>query len=419
MKLLTGLFILFIHSSVLADTTTLSVLKDKIEALCPDAEIIETEHRDGFTEVEFLCNGHQHEAGFDLNSRLMYLQSEASPDEEVRAAILKKLDKSHPDWIMDDFHLMETSDTAFFVVEMEKNGIESNVYFTLDGKYYRPTKVSAGENLTSIDFKALYESRQARYNFMQPSHIYDLPELLREVSGIVMASENSLYLVQDELGAVFEYDLKNEEVIRMTRFTDEGDFEDVSTDGTFIYVLRSDGTLFKFQDSMPESAPEIVRVPVQVTDVEGLFYAAAEDRFLLVGKNEPVNGENDVRLVYSIKKNALTKPEIMLEINIPEINNMLKLHYPSLKNQTHSFAFNPSAIAIHPFSGELFILSASDRLLAVYEGSTLKEVYPLPAELYYKPEGLAFSGNGNLYLSSEGIKNGWLSGRVFLINQEK
>lgn len=419
MKIIIWLCTLFYGSSVMAGTTNLPVLKERIEILCPGAEIVETEYREGFTEIEFICNGQKTEAGFDGYNQLVYTKTDVTSDEKAYEKIIKKTRKSYEGWDMDDFQLVETPDTAFYVVEMVKNGIEENVYFTTDGAYYRPANMSAGEKLNNELTESLYSIRQPPYNFSKPAHIFYLPELLREVSGIVPASDQSLYLVQDELGAVFEYNLIKEEVTEMLRFTDNGDFEDVATDGSHMFVLRSDGMIFKFHRANPEEAPELMRIPVQVTNLEGLFYEPLKSFLLMAGKNEPVNGKDDLRLVYQIHPDEKYQSQVWLQISIAEINKMLTEHYPPLAGLNYSFTFNPSAIAIHPLTGETFILSASDRLLAVYKDKELKEVFPLSGEMYYKPEGLAFSASGDLYLSSEGIKNGWLSGRIFMFKQDK
>lgn len=415
MTAIIGLFFIMLNSPVQADTTHLPVLRNKIELLCPGADILEEECREDFTEIEFMCNGEKIEAGFDEKLGLVYIQKEADPDDHTYRKIRKKIEKSYPKWLMDDFHLIETTDTSFYAVEMLKNGIETNVYFTLDGAYFRPAKMSAGESVDDAFITGLYKNRMPPYNFSQPARIYALPEILREVSGIVSVSDHKMYLIQDELGAIFEYDLGSEEILQMVRFADNGDFEDVATDGAMVYVLRSDGIVYSFNPEKQFTTPEIVRIPVQVPNLEGLFYDSTENRLLMAGKSEPVNACKDLRLVYSIEPDDSPNPEVSLQISIEEINNMLIEHYPSLAQLKRTFLFNPSAIAIHPLTGETYILSASDRLLAIYKGTKLKEIYPLPAEMYYKPEGITFSSNGTLYISSEGIKNGWLNGRIFML----
>lgn len=81
--------------------------------------------------------------------------------------------------------------------------------------------------------------------------------------------------------------------------------------------------------------------------------------------------------------------------------------------------FNPSAIAIHPKTNDIYILSANDRILVVYEKSGLKKAFPLPAVIYYKPEGLAFYENGDLLISSEGDKRGLVKGSIVLLKYQE
>jgi uncharacterized protein YjiK len=105
--------------------------------------------------------------------------------------------------------------------------------------------------------------------------------------------------------------------------------------------------------------------------------------------------------------------ENYLETDIKKIKHYIDKHFPEIKSK--DVVFNPSAIAVHPITHEIYILSASDRLLAVYDNKSLKTVYPLPAELYYKPEGIAFFENGDMLISNEGDKTGFFKGNISLL----
>ena len=389
-----------------------AVIMKKILQICPGAVIVDREFREGFTEVEFMCRNQKIEAGFDSNNNLMYIEREAKREGELFETIKKKLDKSHKGWVIDDFHLVETGDTSFYSAELIKNGIEEKAYFTAEGKYYRPVATGAEELWTIETLSKTYTDKQLAYNFLKPSHIFEMPDVLREISGIAMASNNRMYLVQDELGALFVYNLNKEEVEEIIRFTDTGDFEDVAVNDREVYVLRSDGTIFSFSTGKQKSAPQTTQVPVQSLDNEGLFFDQVQDRLYLAAKSKPENGDSNHRLVYAMEPYRIYDATVETTISINEINTWINSNMPDLINEGVSIRFNPSAIAMHPHNGEMYVLSADDRLLAVYENNRLKQVYPLPAEIYYKPEGLAFAGNGDLFISSEGIKNGYLKGRI-------
>ena len=82
-------------------------------------------------------------------------------------------------------------------------------------------------------------------------------------------------------------------------------------------------------------------------------------------------------------------------------------------------AFNPSALAIHPITNELYVLSASERMIVVYEGDVVKQVLLLSPDEFYKPEGLDFLSNGDMVICNEGMKKGYLQGTVAVFEMKK
>ncbi|MBN1596770.1 MAG: hypothetical protein JW894_00605, partial [Bacteroidales bacterium] len=65
--------------------------------------------------------------------------------------------------------------------------------------------------------------------------------------------------------------------------------------------------------------------------------------------------------------------------------------------------FSISEICIHPVTKELFLLSATDHLLFVFnmKGKIL-HIVQLDHDLFYQPEGLTFFDNGDMLISNEG-----------------
>ena len=139
-----------------------------IKKLCPDAEIIETEFKTGYYEIEFLCNNERIEVLFNDDFELIYTETEVKISDEVFKKIQKKLDKSYEGWTFDESHLVETKDTSFYKVEMMKNGIEENVYFTTDGKYYKPSNLVFNENWTTENLSGVFKNEKLPYNFLRP-----------------------------------------------------------------------------------------------------------------------------------------------------------------------------------------------------------------------------------------------------------
>jgi uncharacterized protein YjiK len=388
--------------------------RDKVNELCPGAEIIEVEVKSGYTEIEFLCNGKIIEAGFNDDDELIYTEKEVDlSDTDAKEEIEKKLEKKYEGWTFDESLIVALSDTSFYKIEMVKEGIEENVYFTLDGKYYKPFSLGKDEAWTVKSLTDVYRHKRSPYNFLHPDKVYDMPEILLEISGIVLISENTMFCVQDELGAIFSFDLKKKEITDVIRFADAGDFEDLAIDGDMAYVLRSDGTIFSFDYKNNNGKSRQTVVSVKTMDNEGLFFDAEKQLLYMAGKSRPVNSREEIRLVYQMKPEKIRDAEVALSISNREINEMISGKYPKFEKGSALFQFNPSAIAVHPLTGEKYILSALNRMLAIFDEKGLKDIFPLPLDVYYKPEGLAFSGKGDLYISSEGMKKGDVGGQIF------
>lgn len=401
-----------------AETSTNKVnSKEYLEVIykqCPKADIIEVEYQeDGYVEVEYMCNGQVFEAGVN-NNAIIYSETKANPADVPLDKISRKLEKKYQGWILDEISEVTASDTAFLKVEIMKDGLEQNLYFTKDGKWFKMKNLIQADNINLNDIRNNKYYLSAGYSFFTPDSSYEMPDLLREISGITLASNYTVFCVQDELGAVFEYDFAKEDINKIHRFTDIGDFEDVAVNKDMVYVLRSDGNVFKFSIKNSSKVEQFM-LSLNSLNIEGLHYS---DGYLYVACKDPLVSQNETkRSVYRVKDNNKAIPELYLEIDLNNISQFISKNYPELA--LSDVLFNPSALAIHPVTKELYLLSATDRLIAVYKDKQLKYAIPLPAEEYYKPEGLIFYPNGDMLISSEGDKRGLVKGNIVLLKYKR
>lgn len=191
-----------------AQTTDNNSLREKITNICSSAKIIEVEEKSGYFEVEYECNGEIFEAVFNNIKELIQLESEAIVPTKIDEKIQKKLDKKFEGWLRDETLLIETNDTLYYKIRIVRNGIEDNVYFTLEGKYYKAFYLPANEPWTMEMLAESYLENTQTYDFLSPDETYELPEILLEVSGIELESEQKMLCIQDEKGAIYEFDLK-------------------------------------------------------------------------------------------------------------------------------------------------------------------------------------------------------------------
>ena len=223
-------------------------------------------------------------------------------------------------------------------------------------------------------------------------HKWELPEQLKEVSAIDWLGNDKIAAVQDEEGIIFIFDLKKEAIEKQIRFGQGGDYEGLRISDNTAYVLRSDGTIFEvkdFRSASPNTTP--IKTPltkIKGIDIEGLEWDEAGNRLLLGVKED--KQKKDVRSVYSLDLgNRKLDMQPVLEIKTAD---------PVFENGK----FNPSEIAIHPKTGEYYILDARNyQLLVTDADGESKQLHHLSEKQFAKAEGLSFTPKGTLYISNE------------------
>lgn len=273
----------------------------------------------------------------------------------------------------------------------------------LSGYCTEPNRNKQTELTSSTGIEKQEVDPDAPYDFNAPTTTFELPKILNEISGIVFAGSNTLYCVQDENGSIYKYDLVKRAITADISFGEPGDYEDIAFGNEKMYVLRSDATLFILDQLSPENVMH-ESLAINCTDVEGLFYDQKQNVLYVACKNPAKDGDKSVRSVYQVPANKLDAPKEYLSIHQSAMEDKMSVKADGGKKSKS--IFNPSAIAVHPQTSETFILSASGRYIAVYKETALQSVHPLDPEIYYQPEGIAFSPNGDLYVSSEGSKDG-------------
>ncbi|MBU2046808.1 MAG: SdiA-regulated domain-containing protein, partial [Bacteroidetes bacterium] len=75
----------------------------------------------------------------------------------------------------------------------------------------------------------------------------------------------------------------------------------------------------------------------------------------------------------------------------------------ALGNKNLTEVIKPSAMAYHPLSGNLYVLSSINHIIVVLDqqGKFLK-VIPFIGKEFRQPEGISFNSKGELYVSNEG-----------------
>lgn len=248
------------------------------------------------------------------------------------------------------------------------------------------------------------------YDLEKPFKVLELPDTLREVSGITLMDYNRLACVQDENGIIFIYNFQKGVLEKHYTFAPDGDYEGIARVGDTLYVLRSDGFLFESIQARPAVA---IATGIPASNNEGLCYDRAHHRLLVASKVKPGKGpeQKDNRLIYAFDLcSRRMAPQPAFEFRVSLLKQFVKernIALPDKEKKNGSrqevFRFTPSAIAVHPISQKLYLISSTDHLLFVFDAAgNVEEVVKLDPVGFNKPEGISFLDNGDLFITNEG-----------------
>ncbi len=228
------------------------------------------------------------------------------------------------------------------------------------------------------------------YQLSAPLETYKLPKELKEISGLSYYKADQLLCVQDEEAVAYVFDTKKKAVTQDFGFGGYGDFEGIEYINGEIYALESNGNLFRFKPGSTQIGRTKTELPKK-TEVEGLGYDPKTKRLLIAVKKG--KGSSD-KTVYSYD---LVNKAVFNDMSL----NDEQLEGAGIDPKT----YEPSGIAVHPITGEWYILtSVGKRLLITNRQAKIIYSEPLDAKLFRQPEGICFAPNGDLFIASEGDK---------------
>lgn len=276
------------------------------------------------------------------------------------------------------------------------------------GKHSRSATPSAAPLVTPQRSEAKPEAAPERQQQLSSGiavlDTWDMPDELVEISSNAFIDADRVACIQDAEAIIYTYNLKTRQVESRLKFGKPGDYEALSVVGNIFYALRSDGHLFEVQPSQSGN-PTVKEYDLPlgfVNETEPMFYDAPNDR-LLVGVKEKDPQSDDYKGVYSfdLKTKTMAQKPVM---TIPATHEGAAAS-ASKKKKNKPVTIKPSEIALDPETGDLFVLNGPQaEFLIVGKDGALKQVIELDKSVFPQPEGMCFSPDGSLYISSEGGK---------------
>jgi uncharacterized protein YjiK len=223
-----------------------------------------------------------------------------------------------------------------------------------------------------------------------------MPPELNEISGLALTSRGTVLTHDDNVGRVYEIDPKTGILLKSFSLlgNPKGDFEAITIAGDYVYLMESDGKIFKFQEGADGK-----QVPYTTYDTglgeqcefESFAYEADSSRFVMVCKK------------FMDKK----APHALVMFHIPApLGNLsgistLRIPIEEAVGKNHWKNLHPSDINIDPFTGDYVIVASREKaLIEVTPDGDVVRSEPLPGE-HRQPEGIAVTKDSLLLVSDE------------------
>lgn len=228
-----------------------------------------------------------------------------------------------------------------------------------------------------------------------------LPAELKEISGLAVTANGSVLAHNDEQGRVFVIDPKRGVVVKQFMVGNgdlRGDFEAIAVSGGEIYMLVSNGTIYRFREGRDgESVPYTILDTKlgRECEFEGIAIDADRRTVLLPCKNVSKKGPRNQLVIYRWDLDGGPSQE----------PSMLTIPLAQLIGPNGWKSLHPSDMAVDPATKNYVLIASQEKaLIVITPGGEVVRTGPLP-EPSEQAEGVAITTDGILIISDEGNRS--------------
>lgn len=222
-----------------------------------------------------------------------------------------------------------------------------------------------------------------------------MPPQLREISGLVLTSHGTVLTHDDNTGRVYEIDPRSGVLLNAFSLVgnQKEDFEAIAIAGDDIYLMASDGKLFRFRKGADGQQVQFIMFDTglkQACEFESLTYEPDSTRLLMACKR--IHDTPSAREVRIYKLPLPLNRATITALRIP-VNDFIG------SNKWKSF--RPSDMTIDPITKNWVIIASHEKGIAVVtpEGEVVRSE-PLPGD-HRQAEGVAVTRDSILMVSDE------------------
>jgi uncharacterized protein YjiK len=229
---------------------------------------------------------------------------------------------------------------------------------------------------------------------------WKLPGRLKEISGLALSPNDRLFAVGDEAAIIYELDYRQGNIIKTFALGDpvvRSDFEGIAFLHDKLYLVNSKGMIYETREGGDGDRMRYKKYKTSLgkrCEIEGLAQDVQAGTLLLACKKSHSKSADDglFIFVWSPSTGELLDES---EIAIPVRDIERKLGEKSI---------NPSGIAIHPGTANLYAIAAKQRaIVEMKPNGELIDAIILPlADRHRQAEGIEITRDGELLLADEG-----------------
>jgi uncharacterized protein YjiK len=249
------------------------------------------------------------------------------------------------------------------------------------------------------------------YDVSNPQTIR-LEKNLNEISGIEILN-NNIYAIADNKGSLYRLDIRNGAVLDQWKFSQSKDFEGLAFALNRFYVLNSNGDLLSIvlTDSSQSQRVEEFKFPFKgKNEFEILYYDDSLQKLVMICKECELDNKQRIS-AFSFDPSTNQYAENPFFIDGEALSKLM--------SNGKDKKIKASGAAIHPVTGELFIVSSINKFILVTDRQGRpKRVIDLKRKIFEQPEGISFTANGDMYISNEAGEKGVAEILVFSYEQK-
>jgi uncharacterized protein YjiK len=225
-----------------------------------------------------------------------------------------------------------------------------------------------------------------------------MPTELREISGLALTARGTVLTHDDEMGRIYEIDPKAGIILKRFALVGlpHGDFEAITVAGPDVYLLESNGKIYKFKEGADGTEVPYSKFDTRLgkeCEFESMAFEADSSRLVLVCKRVLTKGANHDMVIYRFP----------LPLSASNPPTLITVPMSELAGSNGWKSFHASDMNIDPVTGNYVVVASHQRALAVItpDGDVVRSG-PIPsASEHNQAEGVAITKDSLLLISDE------------------